>query len=650
MKQLKKNVCLILMLTVFSLTTLSGCSLYVIDWSINDGFDDEEYIAPDYNFQISAKENSLNFSISNIGTYGENAKIVALAPYQYLYGEDYVGLSEEVGATPIEISNYECGTSLDFTANRFIGENNKIDGLYYKYYVLSNTDEILAGPMYCTEIEHINGSEDPLPAKKKKKGVASEDMYTDKVGDLGCSYTAISVVMDYMIAPNEFYNTVTKQIEPINYVEGVNEKGELTISHGSETWAADFIDYNGKRYYFRLDLGGGVSLRHYDNIIKKYTDDGVRVTLIMLLHNVFDKNNRYIQPYHITYPATAGNEANYVQFNTSNAYGANYWGAFMEFLGNRYSQKGSKCGNVFTYVLGNEVDAPTQWNQIVAPNQPALSLENYLEEYEREMRIANMALKKYHANSKVLISLTNHWASAYNEYAPKQMIDYLTLKTLNQGNYDYGLAAHPYGSNLGIPNFWSNDVSNTSMTGSLNTPQITWSNLEVLQLYLEQTTKRCNGKVRSVYLTEGGVSSSSPSSTMFEETLNQQAAGVAYLYIKCAQLSCVDAVIYYRLIDHKDEGIYFGLFTNDLSFKKPAYNVYKYIDTQFWHDISFPYLKYITWTVSLGPGIPAYTYGYNVGNVSGYKDTMKLFNSKFNWEVWNEDLIGVRIINEQDYI
>ena len=644
-----KKLCLMFFVFLFSISTFSGCALNYIEWNIMEGFDEEEYIPPDYNFEITAEKTKINIDISNVGVLGESATVVALKPNQYLYGENYTGLSDEVAAMPIEIANYECGTSKKLAINRYFSEANFADGVYYKFYILNSSDEILAGPKFCTSFDSVYGNTVTLAAPKSKKGVSSEDVYTTEVAKIGASYTAINLLMDYMFAPNEFYNMDTGLVEPIIYTEGKNEQGELTISNGTETWTAESYDYNGKRYYFRLDLGGPVSLRSRDKILKAYTDAGIRVTVIMLLNNVYDRNNKYIQPYHITYPATMGSNG-YVQFNTSNSIGADYWAAFMEFLGKRYSQPNSKYGNVFSYVLGNEIDAPTQWNQIVAPNQPTLQLEDYLEEYERQMRIANTALKKYHDNSKVLISLTNRWTLAYNEYAPKQILDYITRKTLNEGNYDYGLASHPYGANLGVPNFWSNDLTYSSMNGSLNTSRITWSNLEVLQLYLEQQSKRCNGKIRSVYLTEGGVSSTGQGNSMFEESINQQAAGVAYLYLKCAHLSCIETIMYYRLVDNPQENIYVGLYTSDY-IKKPAYNVLKYIDTNYWYDVSFPYLKYITWSVSLGPGLPPYTYGYDVGNISSYKDTMALYSSKFNWqEVWNEDNIVKRIINEQDFI
>ena len=120
------------------------------------------------------------------------------------------------------------------------------------------------------------------------------------------------------------------------------------------------------------------------------------------------------------------------------------------------------------------------------------------------------------------------------------------------------------------------------------------------------------------------------------------------MYYKCTQLSCIKSVIYYRLVDNADEKAYFGLRTTD-GVKKPSYNVYKYIDTQYGEEVAAPYLKYITWTVTMPDGriIP---YGQDVGNVNSYYDTMKLVNSKFDWSChWDESLIVRRTVDNADF-
>lgn len=632
MKKSLKFLYLLLILPIISCFGLSGCTFVPTDWNINDGFDTEDYVPPNYDFKISALENEIKVTASNIGSYGEEAKLVALPIYQYLYDEETKGLAEETSATPIEIDNYQGGTNKEFKFNRYF--NDDCDGIYYKYFIISDSDEILAGPMFCTEIEPIFKHEVPIKPVNKK-GITCEDIFDPVVTDLGCSYTEINFVIETAIVPNE--RCVNGKPVKINWEEKTNDSGQLTISAEGRSYKVDYLDYNGERYYFRLD-----SFKYYDKLIKEFTDRNVIMTLILLLPNILDQ---YAQPYYLKYPNTEATTA-FMQPNTSNKYGAGYWGAFMEFMAKRYSSENSPYGYVQSYILGNEIDGSFHYNAIVGPGQAAPLLEDYMEEHEREMRISNQAIKKYHPNNQIYISLTHFWSSRYEDYSTKDIVDYITAKTLKQGNYDYGLTVHPYGVNLSKPEFWKGDLATSGFNGSLNTTFITWSNLEVLQLYLEQSSKMCNGKVRSVYITEGGVASSS-SGELKELTKLQQCAGVAYLYYKAAHLSCVKAVSYYRLLDNVDDGAYFGLLNGNWQ-KKPAYNVWKYIDTQYSFDVSNQYLKYIEWTTM--EGWSSITHSVETGLVNSYKDTMPLVESRFDWDsVWNEDLIMVRHIDEPFY-
>lgn len=640
----KKFISIFICIIAICTLALSGCTLNQFSWDINDGFDNDDYIEPDYDFTVSSTLSKMKISLSNIGDVGENASLIAIKPYEYLYGEVTNGLSENTNANPIYIDSYECGTEQTYEFDRYGFDG--YDCIYLKYYVLNGIDEILAGPMYCTEITpKYNYDEVIKPVGIK--GIMCEDRYAEQVGDLACEYTLLNFVIDGMIVPNEIYNSSTNRIERLVYEESTNNLGEIVITRSGVSEVVEKFIYNNTTYYFRK-YGPTSSLDYYDKIIARYTSEGVKVTLIILMHNI---GNELTQPYFLTYPATKGS-SKYVQVNTSNEFGASYWGAFMEFLSERYSKEGKKdsykYGLVETFVLGNEIDMSSSWNNIVGSGQASLTLENYVEEYEREMRIANQAIKKYYGKNKILVSLTHAWQSKIEEYSPKGILDYMTIKTLNEGNYDYGFAIHPYGINLASPTFWSTDISSDGMTGSLNTSCITWSNLEVIQLYLEQSSKRYNGEVRSVYLTEGGVSSSKENSgETFELTKNQQSAGIAYIYYKCTQLSCIKALIYYRLVDNPEESANFGLYTQDATIQKPSYMVYKYIDTQYSFEVSKQYLKYITWSVS--DGWSTISYGEECGNVSSYFDTMALFRSKFNWEShWDETKIMIRTV--EDYV
>ena len=78
MKKSLKFLCLLFIIPFLGCFTLTGCTLGDFEWDINDGFDTEEYIPPDYDFTISAESDSIKIYLSNIGEYGQNATLVAL--------------------------------------------------------------------------------------------------------------------------------------------------------------------------------------------------------------------------------------------------------------------------------------------------------------------------------------------------------------------------------------------------------------------------------------------------------------------------------------------------------------------------------------------------------------------------------------------
>ena len=160
MKNKFKLLCMLLLVPLVGCFGLAGCSFELVEWDINEGFDDEEYVEPEYGFAVSAALDTITISVSNVGELGQTASLVALPSYQYLYGEDVVGLSEQVNADPIYIDEYDCGTEKDFVIDRYF--DDKTDGIYFKYYILSELEEILAGPMFCSDIEPLYNHENPI--------------------------------------------------------------------------------------------------------------------------------------------------------------------------------------------------------------------------------------------------------------------------------------------------------------------------------------------------------------------------------------------------------------------------------------------------------------------------------------------------------
>jgi hypothetical protein len=299
----------------------------------------------------------------------------------------------------------------------------------------------------------------------------------------------------------------------------------------------------------------------------------------------------------------------------------------MEFLASRYSNKSN--GYVKDYVIGNEVDFTHYF-------YATSNFTKYMEEYSRSLRLANLAVKKYAGNAKVSVPFSHYWTKSsqqvYKEatpsFAPKKMIDWLAKYTNARGAYDWGLAPHPYGVSLAASNLAGIDSvmkksGKNVLSGSYKTSyMLTFSNFEILDSYLAQSSLKYKGKKRSVFLTESGASSYK----MTTKDLNQQAASLAQAYYKVANLSFVKSFNYYRLKDQKAEvsaGLTSGLLKTNGT-KKPAYTAYKYIDTKSSNSKTKKYLKYISFKKN-GKTL------MNSKKIKSWKTAMTVFTSSFNW-------------------
>ena len=647
---MRKNLLRIfaLLLVVILSCGVAGCALFQFEEYDPGSNYDDDYVEPDYDFTVTCTSDETTIVLGNVGTYGETANLVYLKPYQYLKGEQATSRTEETNATPIFVAEYDCGTEATLTISRYNAQD--YDTVYCKFYVITDEGNILAGPIYPTDVEPIY-KHDEIVRVNGIKGVTAGGGTFNEVEELGCEYVQLGVMTTGLIVPLELVDEQTGEITPIEYDtthledEGYIVAVDAPYPYNQPQYVEAFY-HNGTTYYFRIKNWVSQSgLEWLDYEVATYTGMGVKTTVLLLMGKDMEQ---YVQPYFILYKEARHKPAGYYAVNTANRYGAEYWSALTEFLAMRYSREDAKYGAVEAWVLGNEIDQSVHWNCLHDPDiHTRLSTEEYATEYERMMRITNQSFKKVYERNIALVPITHWWNGngGGSDYNPRDIIDYFCSKTRSQGNYNWGLAIHPYGAILAVTPFWSNDVTSSfGLTGSWETTkEITWTNLEVLQLYLEQDLKRCNGEIREVYVTEGGVSSSSSvEGPMVGEDKYQQVAGVAYAYYKATQLSCITALNYYKLIDSPEENAYFGLMTpypNPVP--KPSYYVYKAVDTaQTWSETG-KYLEYITWSILENGSLVPHGYGIDVG--FDWQMAMRIIPSQFDWDAhWDESKIIIR--------
>jgi hypothetical protein len=261
----------------------------------------------------------------------------------------------------------------------------------------------------------------------------------------------------------------------------------------------------------------------------------------------------------------------YVMPNLTTRDGVAAYAATLEFLARRYSRPDGQFGRVHHWILHNEVDAGWVWT-----NAGEKTATTYTDLYQRSMRMAHLIARQYDPRAKAFTSLTHYWAKPGSPrfYASRELLDLLLEFSAAEGDFDWAIAHHPYPQNLGNPRVWAD----TKVDFTLDTPLITFKNIEVLDAWVRQPRAMYLGRhLRTVHLTEQGLNSRdySPAS------LRDQAAGMAYAWSKIKDLPTIEAFHYHNWVDNRGEGgLRIGLRRfpddkDDPEGKKPIWDVYR---------------------------------------------------------------------------
>lgn len=586
----------------------------------------------DLTMTVGATEDKINIDITGGSKLSSKSlKVIGMPAYQYLEGDEIQGLSASIvalkDANVVATYQSESNSSVsinrestrnedvyDQTTDEFVSKDIDFDNIYNKYYV-TNDKEILLGPIYCTDIDPII-TDEPSLTIKSKKGAFGENAEDFK--DLGCSYATINFDISQFIKPNEYYT------------DGFN--GDLVGRDHADN-EVQFVS-NGKTFYFDSYM-----VDYYDQQILSYYSQGASVTAIILANPVTDFMGQF--PSSLTYEY-ANQETTIMGLNTSNVLGFEYYVALIEFLADRYGSNAYEKGYINNFIIGNEIDYARDYNRI---SEKQATLDVYMEEYSRLLRLTDLAARKYQKDIKVAMPLTHNWSepgytSSNNgvaAYAPKDLVDWLNRRSKATGDFNWGIAPHAYGAHLtqtyvfGIDT--SYDYRGIGMTGgrgygetnNINTTKlITFSNIEILDAYLNSAAMKANGKGRKMYLTECGISTCF--STEKEE--KAQAGYIAACYYKLSQLPSVVSWDYYRLVDNETETKAYTLFglIDEKGNKKPSYEVYKYIDTQYGEYIANKYLSTLEYFDESNV-----EHSIAKGNVSSFNDFLDVFNTGYDF-------------------
>lgn len=328
--------------------------------------------------------------------------------------------------------------------------------------------------------------------------------------------------------------------------------GETT----DEDYPTILYEYEGKEYAFN-----GAAINGYDNLFTYLAMEKMCTTAVILN----DWNAEYEEMIHPeARNKTSG--AYYFMFNTKEKEGVKMLQAVASFLAGRYS--GDEHGMIYNWVIANEINQHKTWNYMDTKD-----LSYYTQEFEKSFRIFYQAVKSSYANARVYFSIDHEWNSngGSNQvyFNGKDIVGQFNDAAAQHGNYDWGVALHPYPDPLTRVNYWSQKYDKTQ-----DSKLLTIMNLSTLTDLLEQKQYlNSDGEVRDIIISEIGFSS------RFGEKL--QAAAFAYGYYIAEANPYIDALLLNRQTDAPEEmrqGLSFGIYEHDGS-EKYLKEIYSHIDT-----------------------------------------------------------------------
>lgn len=380
-----------------------------------------------------------------------------------------------------------------------------------------------------TNPELLSDNSVTVPKPKSKKGLLLDPQMlgTPMLTDLGVKYAIYNIPLSHIV-------------------------GETT----NEAVPTILYEYKGETYKFN---GAGIS--GYDNLFTYLTENDMNTTAIILN----DWNDNCLELIH---PMARNKESGafYYALNTFEKAGCRYIEAIASFLTERYS--GKEFGLVSNWVIANEINQYKMWNYMETED-----IDYYCGEFEKAMRIFYNAAKSNYSDANIYFSIDHDWynndADNGKHYNGKEIVETINEIVREKGNYDWGIAIHPYPDPLTKIDYWTDDYDK-----SIYAPILTMMNLSTLtDLLEEEEYLDRSGEVRSITVTELGFSSFSG------EKL--QAAAFAYCYYILDANPYVDAFIMNRQTDATEEvkqGLAFGIYDINQS-PKYIFDTFKYIDT-----------------------------------------------------------------------
>lgn len=330
------------------------------------------------------------------------------------------------------------------------------------------------------------------------------------------------------------------------------------------------FEYQGKTYY-----ADKRKIEKYDQTLLYAAQHNIDVSAIILVYP--ELWSRDPQAGRIFEHPEYQRSGVYTMPNMTNIDSFNLYAASIDFLAARYNRPEGKHGKIHRWIVHNEVNSNGIW--VSTGNKTPME---FMDIYIKSMRLIYYTAQKYNTGAEVFISLDHFWAVNYekdtNCYPAQELLQLLLDYCKVEGDFKWGVAIHPYPEDLINPRSWEDPKAEFF----LNTPYVTFKNLEVLDKWIKNPDTFYNGQKRTLFLSE-----QNPNSLDYTEAaLQEQAAGLAYALKKVEALSGIDAYIAHSWIDaHYEGGLKIGLrkYPDDPADpygRKPAWFVFRDWETQ----------------------------------------------------------------------
>ncbi len=305
--------------------------------------------------------------------------------------------------------------------------------------------------------------------------------------------------------------------------------------------------FNGRTYYFRRDM-----MELYEAFSKPYTDRGIPF-LIRFINRFHYQNHDASEElfsllrhpgYEPDFPAVEMSA-----FNLRTEDGFSMYCAALDFLFARYASPDSPYGWSVMTDIGNEVNSPGMWH-----NMGPMPCEGFMEEYTVSLRLAWLLSHKYYAHHRVNISLEHHFnvadgvGDSLHFYPAAQCLAELIRICRRDGDFDWGVAAHPYPSDVLNPAFWEDKDA----VFSLDTPKITLKNMEVWPALLSSPDYLYRGQPRHVIFDEQGFHTNDDD----PDTENKGAYAFVLAWLKLRRQPGIELLLLHRYADMPDDSEY----------------------------------------------------------------------------------------------